>query len=231
MKLPHADDAEFIPCRTRPHRRSRRWRERSQWARTLNQPSWQERRRHDTTGGDRRQPPARILQSRPAPRGGNSGPEGTTLEIAPIDEIPLYNGDDESEHGLPPAVVSLKEAIAGADGLLLVTPEYNNGIPGVFKNAIDWASRPSDDIARVFHGKPVAVIGATPGGFGTLLAQNGWLPVIRTLGLTPWFEDRLLASHARKIFDADGTLTDDATRERLRSFIAGFAEFAKRQSP
>ena len=101
-------------------------------------------------------------------------PVGATLEIAPIDAIPLYNGDEE-EHGVPAPVAALKQAIAAADGLLLVTPEYNNSIPGVFKNAIDWASRPPSDIPRVFRGKPVAVLGASPGGFGTVLAQNGWL--------------------------------------------------------
>ena len=74
-----------------------------------------------------------------------------------------------------------------ADGLLLVTPEYNNSIPGVFKNAIDWLSRPSADIPRVFGGRKVAVIGASPGGFGTLLSQTAWLPVLKTLGTNPWF--------------------------------------------
>ena len=111
---------------------------------------------------------------------------------------------------------------AGADGVLLVTPEYNNGIPGVFKNGIDWLSRPANDIARVFGGKPVAIVGASPGGFGTILAQDAWLPVLRTLGTRPWFEGRLLASRAGSLFDAEGRLTDEATRQRLREFVAGF---------
>ena len=124
------------------------------------------------------------------------------------------------------APARLKEAIAGADGLLLATPEYNNGVPGVFKNVIDWASRPAADIGRVFGGRPVALIGASPGGFGTILSQDNWLSVLRTLGTRPWFEGRLMVSRAGGLFDDQGRLTDDATRARLRDFIAGFAAFA-----
>ena len=152
-------------------------------------------------------------------------PDGATLEIAPIDEIPLYNADVEAADGIPPAVTRLKDAIAGADGLLLATPEYNNGIPGVFKNAIDWASRPPADAGRVFSGRPVAVIGASPGGFGTILSQDAWLPVLRTLGTRPWFEGRLMVSRAGGLFDGEGRLTDEPTRERLRDFLAGFVDF------
>ena len=96
-----------------------------------------------------------------------------------------------SAQGLPDAVVKLKERVVAADGLLLVTPEYNNSIPGVFKNAIDWLSRPPADIARVFGGRPVGVIGASPGGFGTLLSQTAWLPVLKTLGTAAYFGGRL----------------------------------------
>ncbi|WP_414900171.1 NADPH-dependent FMN reductase [Sphingomonas flavalba] len=155
-------------------------------------------------------------------------PAGVTLTTASIAGVPLYNADDEAANGIPAAVAALKDAIAAADGVLLVTPEYNNGIPGVFKNAIDWASRPADDTGRVFGGKPVAVIGASPGGFGTLLAQDSWLSVLRTLGTRPWFEGRLLVSRAGAAFDADGNLTDDTVAERLRGFLAGFAAFVER---
>ncbi|SMF74869.1 NADPH-dependent FMN reductase [Allosphingosinicella indica] len=148
-------------------------------------------------------------------------PEGSELDIASIDGIPLYDADVERE-GMPEAVAALKDAIAAADGLLMVTPEYNNGVPGVFKNAIDWASRPPADAARVFAGKPVAVIGASPGGFGTVLAQSGWLPVLRTLGTRPWFGDRLLVARAGDAFDDEGNLVDEKVRGRLRKFLAGF---------
>ena len=89
-------------------------------------------------------------------------PEGVALDVVTLEGVPLYDGDLESRDSLPPAVAALKEAIVAADGVLLVTPEYNSGIPGVFKNAIDWTSRPGSDIARVWGGRPVAVIGASP---------------------------------------------------------------------
>lgn len=149
-------------------------------------------------------------------------PDGSRIDARTLHGVPLYDGDLEAAEGIPPAVAALKDAVAAADGLLLATPEYNNGIPGVFKNAIDWMSRPAADIARVFGGKPVAVIGASPGGFGTQLAQNGWLPVLRTLGTAPWFEGRLMVARAGDVFDADGRIVDAGIERRLRGFVAGF---------
>lgn len=151
-------------------------------------------------------------------------PKGVTLRRVSIAGIPLYDGDVEAKDGIPPIVAAFKEAIASADGLLLVTPEYNNGIPGTFKNAIDWATRPPADIPRVFGGKPVAVIGASPGGFGTILAQNAWLPVLRTLGCQLWTGGRLLVSGANKAFK-DDELVDDGVAEKLQGFLRGFADF------
>lgn len=156
-------------------------------------------------------------------------PDGVTLTAGTIAGIPLYDADEESAHGVPPAVRTLKELLAQADGLLLFTPEYNNSMPGVFKNAIDWLTRPSTDIGPLFGGKAVAVLGASPGGFGTILAQNAWLPVLRTLGTRPWFEGRMMVSRAQSVFDAKGDLTDEATRQRLADFIAGFAAFVDRR--
>lgn len=150
-------------------------------------------------------------------------PEGVTLEIATIEGVPLYDGDAEARDGLPPAVVALKEAIAGADGVLLVTPEYNSGIPGAFKNAVDWTSRPGSDIARVWGGRPVAVIGASQSGFGTMLSQNAWLTVLHKLGAAQWHGAQLMVSRAQGVFDADGTLADDKIRGQLAAFLAAFA--------
>ena len=154
-------------------------------------------------------------------------PEGVTLEIATIKGIPLYDGDVESADGIPPTVAALKDSIATADGLLLATPEYNNSMPGVLKNAIDWLSRPPADIPRVFGNRPVAIIGASPGGFGTVLAQSAWLPVVRTLGMKPWFGGRLMVSRAGNVFDQAGELIDDTVREQLRNFVRGFSLFVQ----
>src|SRR5207248_9002566 len=147
-------------------------------------------------------------------------PQGTELRIESIAAIPLYDGDEEAAHGIPQPVARLKDAIAAADGLLLVTPEYNNSVPGVAKNAIDWLSRPSADIERVFGGKPVAIAGASPGGFGTILSQNAWLPVFRTLGADLWSGGRLLVSRASAAFEA-GEMKDPAARDGVRKCIAG----------
>ena len=149
------------------------------------------------------------------------------LRIHPrsIHGIPLYDGDVEASEGIPEAVQALKNDIAGAQGLLLVTPEYNNSIPGPFKNAIDWLSRPPGDSGRVFGGKPVAVVGASPGAFGTMMSQAAWLPVIRALGMKPYYGATVYVSHAHKAFDAQGCLADEGARERLARFLAGFCEF------
>ncbi|MCM2338502.1 MAG: NAD(P)H-dependent oxidoreductase [Lysobacter sp.] len=151
--------------------------------------------------------------------------EGVQLEIATLHGIPLYDGDVESRDGLPVAVQALKARVLACDGLLLATPEYNNGIPGVFKNAIDWLSRPASDIPAVFGGRPVAVFGASPGGFGTILSQNAWLPVLRTLGVQHWTGGRLMVSRAHEAFDAEGALVNDLVQRQLAAFVSGFADF------
>ena len=154
-------------------------------------------------------------------------PDGVEIVEGSIRGIPLYDGDLEAESGVPEAATRLKDLVAEADGVMLFTPEYNNSIPGTFKNAIDWMTRPSSDIARVFGNKPFAITGASPGNFGTLLSQEAWLPVMRTLGTRPWFGQKLMVSKAGSVF-ADGVIVDEATEKKLRSFVEGFADFVRK---
>ena len=151
-------------------------------------------------------------------------PAGTTIEIGSI------RGSRSTTRmsrirGYPQAVQALKERVIATDGLLLVSPEYNNSIPGVMKNAIDWLSRPPKDVPRVFRDRPVGLIGATPGAGGTALAQLAWLAVFRTLGTAPWFGGRVHAAKARDLFDADGRLIDETVRGQLQTFVNGFAKY------
>jgi len=157
-------------------------------------------------------------------------PQEATLEVASIRGVPLYDGDVEAQ-GIPASVSQLKEAVVAADGVLLVTPEYNNSIPGVFKNVIDWLSRPPADARRVFGGRRFAIIGASPGAYGTTLSQSAWLPVMRTLGVQLWTGGRLMVSRANTVFDESGTLKDATTEEALKQFLLGYVTFLKRTPP
>ena len=150
------------------------------------------------------------------------------VDTATLHGIPLYDGDAEARDGEPEAVAALKQRILASDGVLLVTPEYNNGIPGVFKNAIDWLSRPAAEIPAVFGDRPVALVGASAGGFGTILAQDAWLPVLRTLGSRFWAGGRLLVSRAGQAFDADGRLVDERTRAQLAQFLGAYRDSIRR---
>jgi|SRR5665213_766231 len=152
-------------------------------------------------------------------------PAGAVLEIGAIDQIPLYNYDVEASSGIPASVAALKDKIAAADALLLSTPEYNNSIPGVLKNTIDWLSRPPADSQRVFGGRLIAIMGASPGNYGTVQSQTAWLPVLRTLRMQPWFGGRLAVAHAGTVFDEAGVLKDEKVRAQLRDFVQGFVQF------
>jgi NAD(P)H-dependent FMN reductase len=103
-------------------------------------------------------------------------------------------------------------------------------VPGVLKNAIDWLSRPSADIPKVFRGRPIAFMGASPGPYGTILSQNAWLSVVRTLRMKPWLGGRLMISHADQVFDASGALIDEKVKKQLQSFVQGFAEFVSQSA-
>ena len=153
-------------------------------------------------------------------------PAGSSLELGSIEGIPLYNEDVESTEGIPAAVSRLQDQIAAGDGLVIATPEYNNAMPGVLKNTMDWLTRPPSEIARVFRDRPVAIVGATPGGFGTMLAQVSWLPVMRTLGVRLWTGGRMQVSKAGAVFDESGEMVDEEFKGRLRVYMEGFVAFA-----
>jgi chromate reductase len=152
-------------------------------------------------------------------------PAGTTLDlghVAAIGSLPLFSQDTLERDGPPPGVSELKDALRAADGLLLATPEYNWGIPGFLKNAIDWASRPAKDIPNVFGDLPVALIGAGGSG-GTRVAQSAWLSVFHYLEMRPWSGHALYVDRASERFDEHNRLSDEATREQLRAVVTGFA--------
>lgn len=153
----------------------------------------------------------------------------TKFDIRTLHGIPLYDGDVETDAGIPASVSALKADIAAADGVLLATPEYNAGIPGVFKNAIDWLSRTSDGSAQVFDGKPVALIGAANGSGGTVRSQAAWQPVLKALKANVWTANRILVPKASAAFGENGLLKDAAAQDQLREFMRGFAAFAAQQ--
>lgn len=155
-------------------------------------------------------------------------PSDAELEIRTLHGIPLYDADLEARDGIPAAVWALQSAIIAADALLLATPEYNAGIPGVFKNGIDWLSRPSSEIPRVFGGKPIALIGASSGNFGTVLSQSAWFPVLKALGANLWPGGQMLVSRAQTVFGDGGVLKDAAIHEQLGHFMQGFVDFVRR---
>ena len=156
-------------------------------------------------------------------------PEGCTVAIESIDGIPLYDADLEAQSP-PVLVLELQQKIEAADGLLLVSPEYNQSIPGVFKNAIDWVSSFPLGGDKIFRGRPVGLIGATPSWSGTINAQGAWLPVFRGLAMKPYLGHTLYVGGARAAFDTDGNLTDSAVRDRLAHWMAGFAAFVAAES-
>jgi chromate reductase len=151
-------------------------------------------------------------------------PEDTTLEIFDLDDIPIYNQDDEQP---PPArVVELKERIRAADALLIATPEYNYSIPGVLKNAIDWASRPYGDSA--WAGKPAAIMGASVGMFGTARAQYDLRKMFVFLDVHAINQPEVMIGNAAERFDAEGNLTDEKTREFIRKQLQSLVAWTKR---
>ena len=152
-------------------------------------------------------------------------PAGMTIKVLEIGAIPLFDADVEAE-GDPAPVAEFKRGIGRADGLLIATPEYNLGVPGVTKNAIDWASRPPRE--SVLNGKPVALMGATPGMGGTARGQSQLRQAFVFTNSYAMPQPEILVRRASDMFDADGRLTDEGTREFLAKFLVAFAAWIER---
>jgi chromate reductase len=157
-----------------------------------------------------------------------NAPEGVTIEAFDLAEVPLYNGDIEAA-GVPPGVAAFKQAVAAADGVLMVTPEYNHGVPGVMKNAIDWASRPPREAP--LGGKPVGIIGASPGATGTARGQSQLRQAFEFTNSYCMPQPELLVFRAHEKFDAEGNLTDAVTREYLQKYLTAFAVWVRKFAP
>lgn len=150
-------------------------------------------------------------------------PDGVDIEIAELHGIPVYDGDLENE-AFPEAVTKLQDALAAADGVILGSPEYNGGVPGPLKNAMDWCSR-GGRMKEVFAGRPFALVGATPGGGGTRHAQQAWLQTFRVLGVDPWMAGMVFLARADQVLGEDGRVEDARTEKYLARFLEGFVAF------
>jgi chromate reductase len=151
-------------------------------------------------------------------------PAGARLDLFDLRDIPVFNQDTEGD--MPAAVREFKAGIAVADGLLIATPEYNYSIPGVLKNALDWASRPSGD--NSWAGKPVAVMGASNGMFGTARAQYHLRQVFVSLNMHTLNRPEVMVTFAEKKFDSQGRLTDQPTLDKIRDLLEALVELARK---
>jgi len=152
-------------------------------------------------------------------------PSALHIVIHELDGIPLYNGDVEAA-GAPSSVVQLRDAIRKAEGLLIATPEYNHGVPGVLKNTIDWLSRPPRDSA--LNGKVAAVMGASPGMTGTARGQSQLRQAFVFTNTYALLQPEVLVGRAHEKFDADGRLVHQPTRDFLATFLERFADLLAR---
>jgi chromate reductase len=151
-------------------------------------------------------------------------PKGLNFVEIPIRDLPLYNRDFDTDY--PPAGRALKDAIAAVDAVLFVTPEYNRGIPGCLKNAIDWASRPHG--TNAFAHKPSAVIGASPGKIGTAVGQQSLRSALNFCDSPLMGAPEAYIQLTPGLITEAGEVTDKSTEQFLREFMEAFAEFVTR---
>jgi chromate reductase len=153
-----------------------------------------------------------------------SVPGGSRIELFDgLADVPMFNEDMETEQALHSGVARLRAAVAGADGLLIATPEYNQSIPGVLKNAIDWLSRPLPE--EILIGKPVAILGASTGRWGTRLAQAALRQTLTATEAHVMPAPMLFVRDAEHVFDGDGTLCDVGTSQALHAFLSAFSSW------
>lgn len=153
-------------------------------------------------------------------------PTGMTLEILDLAPLPLFNQDTEKP--FPEAVVEFRTRLEQADALLIATPEYNSSLSGALKNAIDWASRPPKP---PLSSKPVAILGASTGNFGTVQAQLHLRQVLTHVGAMPLGKPEVLVARAEQAFDAEGRLVDATARGFLRDLLAALGRWIERVGP
>jgi chromate reductase len=150
-------------------------------------------------------------------------PQGSKIDIFDLSDIPGFNQDHEAQP--PEKIVEFKQRIRSADAILFVTPEYNYSIPGVLKNAIDWASRPYGDSA--WNGKPVAIMGASVGAFGTARSQYHLRQMFVFLNMYPVNQPEVMIASAHKSFDEQGKLTDEASRKLIQQLLQELIRWTK----
>jgi chromate reductase len=151
-------------------------------------------------------------------------PPGVTLEVFDLAGIPPFSEDDEANP--PQRVIEFKKEIRAADAILISTPEYNYSIPGILKNAIDWASRPYGDSA--WTGKPVAIMGASIGSIGTARAQYHLRQCFVFLNMFPVNKPEVMIANAAERFDAESNLTDERTKAHIRDLLQSLVDWTQR---
>jgi chromate reductase, NAD(P)H dehydrogenase (quinone) len=153
-------------------------------------------------------------------------PENVEIDIFQLDEIPMFNQDDEKSP--PSSVLELKKRIRSADAVLIVTPEYNYSVPGVLKNAIDWASRPQGDSA--WSGKSAAIMGASLGAIGTARAQHHLRQIFVTLNLFTLNQPEVIIADASHRFDENGNLIHEPTKQLIQALLRNLVDWTRRIS-
>jgi chromate reductase, NAD(P)H dehydrogenase (quinone) len=154
-------------------------------------------------------------------------PTSFHIVVYDLADVPLYNADVEAA-GAPRSVIELRDAVRRSDGLLIATPEYNHGMPGVLKNAVDWLSRPARQ--SVLDAKPAAMMGASPGMTGTARAQEQLRQVLAATNTLLMPQPEVLVARAAEKFDPSGRLTDEPTRAFLAKFLERFVEWIGRRA-